>query len=312
MSHRIPATVLAGYLGSGKTTAINHLLKHAGGRRLAVLVNDFGAINIDIDLIQNADDKTISLTNGCVCCSIADDLGAALDTQRRRADPPDHIVIEASGVSEPTRIAHHVAGWPGITLNGVWSMADVETVQSRARDKFVGGLVSRQLTAADLVFINKTDLVAAGVVADLRRWLKEHTHTQRIEETSFGAIDPSLLDLPPFPQKARSLEDNSTRTSHHGALEATIWFPAGTVDIEALRRALINASEALHRAKGFVKDNSGCMMLIQFTGQRFEMIPAENPRNGGRLALIGRFLDGDIARLTAQLDQCVMQIPDER
>ncbi len=98
---QIPATVLCGYLGAGKTTELNHLLASETGTRIAVLVNYFGAINIDASLIENRDDQMISLTNGCVCCSISDDLSAALTSRVERDDLPDHVVLEANGVADP-------------------------------------------------------------------------------------------------------------------------------------------------------------------------------------------------------------------
>ena len=91
----IPVTILGGYLGAGKTTLINHVLSLADGIRVAVLVNDFGAVNIDASLIASRAEDTITLSNGCVCCTIQDDLGAAIDSQLRRTNPPQHIIIES-------------------------------------------------------------------------------------------------------------------------------------------------------------------------------------------------------------------------
>ena len=134
---RIPIALITGYLGAGKTTLINRLLAGEHGIRLAVLVNDFGAVNIDAALIQSHDGETISLTNGCVCCSVADDLGAALDAQLARAAPPDRVVLEASGVAETARIARHAGGWPGYELGGIAAAVDVETIR-RVRAEWTG------------------------------------------------------------------------------------------------------------------------------------------------------------------------------
>ncbi len=103
----IPVTVIGGYLGSGKTTLLNQLLSQTVGQRIAVLVNDFGDIGIDGDLIAAADGDTITLTNGCVCCRIGSDLMTALWSVRDRQDPPEHLIIEASGIADPAPIAHH-------------------------------------------------------------------------------------------------------------------------------------------------------------------------------------------------------------
>ncbi|MBU3751789.1 MAG: GTP-binding protein, partial [Mycobacterium sp.] len=101
----IPVTVIGGYLGSGKTTLLNQALRQSGGQRITVLVNDFGTINIDGDLIAADDGDTITLTNGCVCCMIGSDLMTALWSVRDREDPPDHVIIEASGIADPAPIA---------------------------------------------------------------------------------------------------------------------------------------------------------------------------------------------------------------
>src|SRR5689334_9991881 len=99
----IPLTVIGGFLGAGKTTLVNHLLRGGHGRRIAVMVNDFGAINIDAELVADRAADTISLANGCICCSIGDSLMLALIELLHRPDPPEHLVIEASGVADPAR-----------------------------------------------------------------------------------------------------------------------------------------------------------------------------------------------------------------
>jgi len=140
--------VVGGYLGAGKTTMINGLLAGDHGQRLAVLVNDFGSVNIDAELIASHDGTTLTLENGCVCCSIADSVGDALDAVL--ASGPDHIVIEASGVADP---------------------AKVTTIRARADDRFVGPLVQTQLGAADVIRLTRTDLIDAAEVAAVRDWI---------------------------------------------------------------------------------------------------------------------------------------------
>ena len=112
----IPGTVIGGYLGVGKTTLLNQLLETWQGAPLAVLVNDFGEINIDGALIASQGADTVTLTNGCVCCSLSDDLGAALEAQVKAPSPPARILIEASGVADPANVAVYAAGWPGTAL----------------------------------------------------------------------------------------------------------------------------------------------------------------------------------------------------
>lgn len=192
----IPITIAGGYLGAGKTSLINHVLAGKHGRRVTVLVNDFGAINIDAKLIENSADDTINLTNGCACCAIQDDLGSALQTQIERASPPDHILIEMSGVAEPARIQGYAEAWPGVHLDCVVTLADAETVRSRAADKFVGRVVQRQLSAADFLVLNKVDLVSDDERLRAAAWLRERCPDSRLIEAIHGAVDAAVLFEP--------------------------------------------------------------------------------------------------------------------
>ena len=172
MQHNsIPVTVIGGYLGSGKTTLLNALLRGTHGLRLAVLVNDFGSINIDAELIAAHQGDTISLANGCICCSLQDNLGSTFYALAERSDPPDHIVIEASGVADPRRIGRYAQAIPGLQLDGIIVLVDAESIRQQARDKYVGDTVLLQLQAADLLVLSKTDLVTAATVGEVRAWL---------------------------------------------------------------------------------------------------------------------------------------------
>ena len=123
----LPVTVIAGYLGAGKTTLVNHLLRHAGGRRLSVLVNDFGKIAIDADLIAARDGDSMTLANGCVCCSIGGDLYRALTRALDRRPRADALVIEASGVAEPARLAEIARAEPDLLLAGIVVLVDARS-----------------------------------------------------------------------------------------------------------------------------------------------------------------------------------------
>jgi G3E family GTPase len=154
----VPLTVLSGFLGAGKTTLLNRLLSEPHGRRLAVLVNDFGSINIDAELIGSRSENAISLTNGCACCTVAGDLTKALLRLVQDPEPPDAIVLEASGLANPRGIAQVALANPALRLDGVLTLVDAETLVDRLDDPETATLVSNQLSAADLVILNKMDL----------------------------------------------------------------------------------------------------------------------------------------------------------
>ena len=190
---RIPVTLIGGYLGAGKTSLLNHLLTHAGGERIAVLVNDFGALGLDAALVARRDADTVTLTNGCVCCSIADDFGAALDAQVRADEPPERIVVETSGVAEPAKTARYASGWPGVRLDAVLTVVDLETIRARAKDRFVGDLVVRQIESADLIVANKSDRVDASTRRSAAQWLARRAPRAAQVETSHGRVAPAVV-----------------------------------------------------------------------------------------------------------------------
>ena len=163
-------TVLGGYLGAGKTTLLNHVLKNSGGRRYALLINDFGDINIDAELVTSQDDQQINLANGCVCCNLSDGFYEALETLKGLDPAPEHIIVEASGVADVFNLGQY-----GLTndlkLDGVIVMADAETVRAKANDKYVAQTIRRQLSNADLIVLNKVDLVAEPDA--ISQWLTE-------------------------------------------------------------------------------------------------------------------------------------------
>src|ERR1700730_972642 len=179
MTDAIPFTVIGGFLGAGKTTLLNRLLRGATGRRFAVMVNDFGALDIDGRLIADHGGDTITLANGCLCCTIGDSLVTTLLGLLERHDRFDHIVVEASGVADPGRIADLAVLEPRLARAGVIVVVDAAEVRARAADRRVGDTITRQLAAADLLVLNKTDL--AHDLAVLRGWLSTHSAAPLLE-----------------------------------------------------------------------------------------------------------------------------------
>lgn len=170
MEAPIPIVVLGGYLGAGKTTLLNELLADSG-QRIGVVVNDFGELGIDAALLADAaDDGLIDLPNGCVCCTLGTELGVALESLAARRPRLDRIVIEASGVADPAALA----AWgtvPGFSPGGVFVLAAADSIRRLAADRYVGGEVERQLSAADVIIVTKRDLVVDERFDEVVRWL---------------------------------------------------------------------------------------------------------------------------------------------
>ena len=297
----IPVTVIGGYLGAGKTTCLNALLAADHGLRLAVLVNDFGAVNIDAGLIAEHGGDTVALTNGCVCCAIADDLGAALLAQVRRDPPPDRIVVEASGVADPARVMRLAGNWPGCRPAGTVVLADAATVRARAADKFVGALVVQQMRAADLLALNKLDLLPAVEAAPLREWVQAQAGPADLVETRFGGIDPArLFGIGGAAPPAASGATEAGQAPGHG-LYSVVWRPMGPVDPAALERLFAGRPD-IHRAKGVLATDGG-WRRIDWSGGRLALSAASS--GPAQLVLVGPFDAAAGQALLRALDACV-------
>lgn len=291
----LPVTVIGGYLGAGKTTLVNHLLRHPEGRRLAVLVNEFGELPIDADLIERRGEDMIAIAGGCVCCSYGSDLIEALE-QILALDPrPDHLLIEASGVALPGGIASSLTLLMGYRLDAVLVLADAETIRARAADRYLADTIARQLAGADLVLLNKADLVSSCNLAETSNWLAEAApHARSIAVTN--ATLPTGLAL----GIAGDRQHDDSRHHHDSAGYDTASFPVtAPVDAEALARALADPALGLLRAKGFVPVAQGALRTIQTVAHRWSVLPAPAGITGpGRLVAIA--LPGQLGRQEIQ------------
>ena len=200
----VPVTVIGGYLGAGKITLINHLLRTANGVRLAVLVNEFGALSIDEDLIEAEDGNIISIAGGCICCSFGDDLSAALMDICAFKPPPDHILIEASGVAIPAVIDNSLTVLAGGQSNGIVVLVDAETVEAAFEDIYIGDAVQRQLAEADLLIVNKLDLIECAEQIFLEDWLIQKAPLARRVPAKHAKV-PLDAVLGPFAWRGRKL-----------------------------------------------------------------------------------------------------------
>lgn len=266
-----PVTILGGYLGSGKTTLVNHLLRNAGGKRLAILVNDFGDVAIDADLIEAQSDDVISLSGGCVCCSYGNDLFMAMSELAKMEPAPDHVILESSGVALPGAIASSVSLLPDYAIEGIVVLADAETVQMRANDRYIGDTILRQLSDADILVLNKVDLADDVTRASVRGWLNEVTNNCQVIETRQAQVDPQILLLAFEGAEGEYSDARPAHASQHVTAFIEVSEP---VDAQEFAQGLIRENENLVRAKGFLPCATGGLKTLQITGARIDIADA--------------------------------------
>jgi G3E family GTPase len=285
----IPVVVLAGFLGAGKTTLLNHLLRTSGGTRIGVVVNDFGQINIDAFAVSAQVDSMVSLSNGCLCCAVD---GTELDGMLAKlaAADLDVIVIEASGLAEPSALVRMVLQAPGVSYGGLIYVVDAVEFTAVPH-------LSRDLELADLVVLNKVDRVSTLPSFDVP-----------VLPVSFGRIDPALLfevrppDTGPRQLSFDDLDDHSTHA--HASYDSVTFSSAEPLHPKLFMDFLRARPEGLFRAKGFVQFEHGTFMLhtvggyVSFT--RVDDAPTQ-------LVLIGAGIDPD--SLTDWLTACVADGP---
>ncbi|MCL4128214.1 UNVERIFIED_CONTAM: hypothetical protein GTU68_050990, partial [Idotea baltica] len=240
----LPLTIVSGYLGAGKTTLINRLLAEDHGIRLMVIVNDFGAINIDKALIKTRGDDTIALTNGCVCCTMGTDLTMALNDVLDRDDRPDHLIIEASGIADPAAIASAAIAEPELSYAGIITLVDGQNIEGLLDDPLIAPQVTQQISAADLVLLTKTD---AAVPALLDRLAAMRARSPAVLDDT--PLAPLLFDIVPLPQ-GRS-------TAPHPAYASWQHDSDMVLDRRAMGDKLANRPHGLYRLKGFIQTDDG-------------------------------------------------------
>ena len=274
----LPLTIIGGYLGSGKTTLLNHMLRRADGLRLAVLVNEFGDLPIDADLIEAEDGNMISIAGGCVCCSFGDDLSAALMDLAKLEPAPDHVLLETSGVALPGAIAASLVFTQGYTHDATIVLTNAETIQAQAQDTYVGDTIQRQLCDADLIILNKIDLVSDAALAKTKGWLAQEYAQAEILTAQNGRLPLDVLLQSYLGRAGRPIAVPQPHPDIFKSVDLSVEKP---VDAQALAASLASADLGLARAKGFVTDRSGQQMTLQVVGRRCSTDPApEGVANG--------------------------------
>ncbi len=275
-----PVTVLGGFLGAGKTTALNHLLRHAAGR-IGVLVNDFGAINIDAALIEAQDGDLVALSNGCICCSIGPDLGDSLARLLQRQ--PARVVIEASGVSDPWRAAQIAKLEPGVLLEAVPVLVDATAFLEHLADPWLADTLERQLARADLIAITKCDLAAPSRRHATAAAITRLRPDARIFEMAAGALPDWLLGgSQPIEHASRFLADTAP-----AEFQSWSWVPPAPLDPDRLAAVLSALPRSVLRAKGVCQlGPAAASHLLQLVGRRWSLTPWAGAASPG-LVLIG-------------------------
>jgi cobalamin biosynthesis protein CobW len=301
---KIPVTVITGFLGSGKTTLIRHLMQNPQGKRLAILVNEFGSVGVDGDILKSCADEScpveniVELANGCICCTVADDFIPTIEALMALPVRPDHILIETSGLALPKPLLK-AFDWPAIrskiTVDGVIALADAEAVaagrfapdvaavdaQRLADDSIdhetpLSEVFEDQLACADIVLMTKSDLAGeSGLAAARAVIVAESPRPIPILAISEGIIDPALI----LGLKAAAEDDLAARPSHHDGHDDhehddfdTVVIDLPEIDnVEALVANIqrLAAEQNILRVKGYVAVKGKPMrLLVQAVGSR--------------------------------------------
>lgn len=269
-TNNIPVSVIGGYLGSGKTTLINQLLRNADGRKLAVLVNEFGALPIDADLIEAQSDTMISISGGCVCCSYGNDLIQALLEISKLESAPDHILIESSGVALPGAIAASVSINGNFEIAGIITVVDSELILEQASNEYIGDTIERQLGDSDIVLLNKCDLVDEVHLAYLESWLVEKALYATAVRVTYASL-PNSIVLQDYVRDTR--KQHISFNSHTNIFESQVIKFSKEYDANIVAQKLADPEFNLIRSKGFVPTPSG-LQAIQTIGRRWSVTDA--------------------------------------
>jgi G3E family GTPase len=303
-----PILLITGFLGAGKTTLINRLLAEPQGRKLAAVVNDFGAIDIDATLLASVTDGVISLKNGCICCSLQGDLLRTLSTILRRS-APDGIVIETSGVSNPAEIVRALLDpviFREAALDAVICVTDARMLTDQP-ELFDDTLWRSQLDAADYIALSKTDLVSQQECDLVRGRLGRHKPGRAIYHMVDGRIPPELLFSADLHRPAAGRAPKSMTALP--AFQTISWTSRVPLIMARFQNVIGQLGPRLVRAKGIVEfaERPGQAMLFQLVGTRATISPAPQGVSGTdavQLVFIARSGDLDEAALASSLERC--------
>lgn len=296
----IPVTIIGGFLGSGKTTLLNRIMQADTGLRIAVMVNDFGQINIDSELVVSNDGMVMSLVNGCICCNISGDLIGQMESLLQRDQIPEYVIIEASGVSDPGRIAR-ILNYPvfrgRIKLDAILVLIDAGQILNL--NKEFNHLAMTQLEIADITIINKTDQCSDEELETIKHdWLFPDS---RVYEATYADVPlPLIFAIDAYDGAASVMGSQADTDKHHhnhthkhdDLFESVSWQANQPLKLAELRAFIEALPTEIFRAKGifYTEELPGTPLLLQQVGARIEWTKAspDTCNHGSSLVLIGR------------------------
>ena len=267
---RIPVLVIGGYLGAGKTTLINNVLSSAT-QRIAVVVNDFGSVNIDASLIRERHNDTIELTNGCICCAVGESLADVLFSILDRTELPEVVVIEASGVAHPAAVAAfaHIEGFHHL---GNVVLVDATHALETAHDPLVGRTFALQVQAAQLLAITKSDQATDSVISEVKSIVSSLAPSTPLVLTTSATLSSLMMNVAPH--------SDSAVTEAHTEFSTTTLSHVSAQDEKQLLAFLENFPPNVVRAKGIVELANGDHRLVQKVGSTISISHTELPTTG--------------------------------
>jgi G3E family GTPase len=305
----VPVTLLTGFLGAGKTTLLNRILNGKHGLRVGVLVNDFGAINIDAELVEGVEENLINLANGCFCCEIRDDLVRSLEQLLERAESIEYIILEASGVADPEGIVLTFLNQRYeqlLRLDSITCIVDAEAIFTHGDNEQINMLKLRQIGFADMVVLNKTDLVGPEHIEVAKDWIDHHLNRIRIIETVRCDVPLEILLAVGRFDPAHVISDNQGIEHHHGHGSVGKMFKTWSFEsdrpmaVKALRDMVRKDLPAsIHRCKGIIyaADQPDKRLTLQVVGRRAEIYQLDQwgkrkPRT--QIVAIGSSIDDNV------------------
>ena len=268
----IPLTLISGYLGTGKTTLINNLLRTTK-KRIALLVNDFGDVNIDESLIEARTESVMSIAGGCVCCSYGNELIETLESMSSSEFLPDHIVLEASGIALPSKIIQTISLMNFLSFHGTVLLTDASRLQAQLNDVYISDTISLQIEQHDLLVLNKTDLLSEDDLSDCIDTVSKRFEIRKFLKTVNAYIEEKDMLIDFGPSNKIKLE----KKQEHEFISSTIK-PTGTINADALSTLLQNPVYNIERAKGFFKNKKGEVCTIQYDGLTLKIEKTENEK----------------------------------